>query len=135
KFAQFYTPLGNGASFGEAYKAWWDYIISGGFNPSEQYWHLGMVVIGDPTIMPAMHILGIEDDDTPPAPEILFSANPATGAVTVSSSGEFTIHDMTGRQVASGYHSETFTDLQTGIYLVRAEDQGVTATEKLCVFR
>lgn len=134
-FAQFYIPLGNGDSFGKAYKAWWSYIISGGFNPTEQYWHLGMVVLGDPTVMPAMHMLGIEEDDPPPAPAIHFSANPACGTVTVSSPGEFTIHDMTGREIAGGYHSETFTGLNTGIYLVRAENDGITATEKLCVIR
>ncbi|MCK5132564.1 MAG: hypothetical protein KAR40_10495 [Candidatus Sabulitectum sp.] len=134
-FSHFYTPLGDGASFGEAYKAWWNYIIAGGFTPSEQYWHLGMVVLGDPTIMPAMHMLGIEDDTPAPAQAIHFSANPAAGAVTVSSQGEFAIYDMTGREVAAGYHSETFTDLKTGVYLVRAENAEVAVTEKLCIIR
>ena len=135
KFAQFYTPLGNGDSFGKAYKAWWNYIINGGFTPSEKYWHLGMVVLGDPTIMPAMHMLGIEDDTPAPAQAIYFSANPAAGAVTVSSQGEFAIYDMTGREVAAGHHSETFTDLKTGVYLVRTENAEVAVTEKLCIIR
>ncbi len=135
QFARFYEPLGDGDSFGEAYKAWWNHIISGGFSQSEKYWHLGMVVIGDPTIMPAMHMLGIEDDTPAIAPSIHFSANPAMGAVTISSQGEFTVHDMTGREVISGNHSETFSSLQTGIYLVRAINEGVTSTEKLCFIR
>ncbi|MCK5841800.1 MAG: hypothetical protein KAH31_06520 [Candidatus Sabulitectum sp.] len=135
QFAQFYTPLGEGENFGSGYKAWWTHIISGGFSQSEQYWHLGMVVIGDPTIMPAMHMLGIEDGTPSAAPAIHFSANPAMGAVTIVSQGVFTIHDMTGREVANGYQSETFTGLQTGVYLVRAENNGFAVVEKLCVIR
>lgn len=136
QFAMFYVPLGDGASFGESYQEWWDYIINGGFTPSEQYWHLGMVVFGDPTIMPAMHMLGIEEDDPAPAPPAIhFSANPARGAVTISSQGGFTVLDMTGRQVASGTDSETITGLETGIYIVRAENSGSAATEKLCIIR
>ncbi len=135
QFPQFYSPLGNGSSFGEAYQAWWNYIIAGGFTQSEQYWHLGMVVIGDPTIAPAIHMLGIDDATPSQAPAIHFSSNPAMGTVTIASPGVFSIHDMSGREIACGSHSETFTGLQAGIYLVRAENQGVTATEKLCVLR
>ncbi len=135
QFAQFYTPLGNGDSFGEAYQAWWNYIIAGGFSPSEQYWHLGMVVLGDPTIMPAMHMLGIEDDPTPPTPVIHFNANPAIGSVIISTQGEFTVHDMSGREVATGHDSETISGLQAGIYLVRTKNQGIEVSEKLCIIQ
>jgi hypothetical protein len=133
QFVPFYEALGNGASFGEAYSEWWSYIIEGGFSPSEQYWHLGMVILGDPTIMPAMHMLGIDDAEPSAVPSIFFSANPASGSVTVVTQGEFTIHDMTGREVAGGNHSETFTGLETGIYLVRAQNGGAAATRKLCI--
>jgi len=135
QFAYFYEPLGQGASFGEAYKAWWEYIINGGFTPTEQYWHLGMVVLGDPTIIPAMHMLGIEEDPSPVLPGILFSANPTAGPVTISAPGAFSVMDMTGREVASGNGSETISSLGTGVYIVRAAFGGITATEKLCVIR
>jgi hypothetical protein len=135
QFAQFYIPLGNGASFGEAYQEWWDYIISGGFTPSEQYWHLGMVILGDATIMPAMHMLGIEEDD-PYGPEqvIRFSANPAMGPVTVSCQGSFSVHDMTGRVVATGENSDTVSGLGTGVYIVRTTGPEPVSA-KLCVIR
>ncbi len=133
QFAQFYIPLGDGASFGEAYQEWWDYIISGGFTPSEQYWHLGMVVLGDATIMPAMHMLGIEEDTSPAVPTIHFSANPSRGPVTISAGGDFSIIDMTGREIASGTGSETISGLETGIYLVRSENGHMAATAKLCI--
>ncbi len=135
QFAQFYSPLGNGNSLGEAYKAWWNYIISGGFSQSEQYWHLGMVLLGDPTIMPAMHMLGVEDDLSEQVPSILFSANPACGVVTISTTGDFTIFDMSGREVAEGQNSETINDLNTGVYLVRAGSSDCAAVEKLCIIR
>jgi hypothetical protein len=135
QFAQFYIPLGNGASFGEAYQEWWNYIIAGGFTPGEQYWHLGMVVLGDATVMPAMHMLGIEDDPLQSVPSILFSANPARGSVTVTAGGDFTVMDMTGRRVASGSDGETVSGLETGIYLVRAENGGTCSTARLCFIR
>jgi len=133
QFVPFYAALGDGSSFGEAYSAWWSYIISGGFTPSEQYWHLGMIILGDPTIMPAMHMLGIGGDEPASVPVVYFSANPASGAVTVYAQGEFTIHDMTGRVVARGQNSQSFSGLETGIYLVSTE--GLSVSEKLCVIR
>jgi hypothetical protein len=135
KFTQFYTPLGNGNSLGAAYKAWWSYIVSGGFSQGEKYWHLGMVLLGDPTIMPAMHFLGIEDNSPAHVPSILFSANPAVGAVTISTTGSFTVFDMTGREVAAGQNSEIVTGLKTGVYMVTAGTSDTAATEKLCIIR
>lgn len=135
QFPQFYIPLGDGASFGEAYQDWWTYIISGGFTPSEQYWHLGMILLGDPTIMPAMHMLGIEDDPSPASPSIVFSANPARGPVTVTAPGNFQVLDMSGRVVAQGSGTETLPELGTGVYMVTAFEDGTTASRKLCVIR
>lgn len=135
EFSHFYSPLGDGASFGEGYQDWWDYIANNGLSPNEQYWHLGMVIFGDPTIMPAMHMLGIEDGDQPEAPALHFSANPAMGPVTISTQGEFTVLNMAGRVVASGNGSETVSGLGTGIYLVSASNEGISVTEKLCVIR
>ncbi|PIE51330.1 hypothetical protein CSA37_12330 [Candidatus Fermentibacteria bacterium] len=131
KFAYFYSPLGNGSSFGEAYQAWWNHIAQGGLSPHEQYWHLGMVILGDPTVMPSMHMLGIEEQ--PAVPSISFSANPAAGPVTVFTEGEFTVVDMAGRTVAFGQGTETLTNLGTGVYMVRSVENGVSA--KLCVIR
>ena len=135
EFIKFYTPLGEGSSFGEAYKEWWEFIAGNGLSPSEEYWHLGMVIFGDPTIMPAMHMLGIEDAEEPEAPSIHFSANPAAGPFTISAPGEFTVLDMAGRTVYSGSGTETVSGLGTGLYLVNASNDGISVTEKLCVIR
>lgn len=133
QFAQFYIPLGQGSSLGEAYKDWWSHIISGGFTPTEQYWHLGMVLLGDPTIMPAMHMLGIEGDEPSSSPHIRFSSNPARGPVTINAPGGFTVFDMSGRAVAAGTDGETVSGLGTGIYVVKADEGDMTPSEKLCI--
>ncbi|MCK4807436.1 MAG: hypothetical protein KAT09_07305, partial [Candidatus Aegiribacteria sp.] len=84
-FAPFYSPLGDGGSLGSAYRDWWEFIAQGGLSPGELSWHLGMVVLGDPTLMPAMHTLGIEDPGSGNSlPEITFDGNPCCGVLSVS---------------------------------------------------
>ena len=78
-------------------------------------------------------MLGIEEDTSPAVPTIHFSANPSRGPVTISAGGDFSIIDMTGREVASGTGSETISGLETGIYLVRSENGHMAATAKLCI--
>lgn len=51
-FEQFYTPLGNGDSFGEAFRAWWQYQAQGGFSGYEKAWFYGNTLLGDPTLRP-----------------------------------------------------------------------------------
>ena len=47
-FGDYYTPLGQGATFGEAYLDWWKAQAAGGFNDDEKDWFYGMTMIGDP---------------------------------------------------------------------------------------
>jgi len=49
-FYQYFSPLGRGYTFGEAWKQWWEYQASGGFNSSEKDWSYGMTMIGDPLL-------------------------------------------------------------------------------------
>jgi PKD repeat protein len=49
-FGQFYGPLGEGESLGEAYHRWFDYKAQGGFSLNEKQWHYGMTLLGDPTL-------------------------------------------------------------------------------------
>jgi len=51
-FEQFYTPLGNGSTFGEAFRSWWTYQAQGGFSGSEKAWFYGNALLGDPTLRP-----------------------------------------------------------------------------------
>lgn len=131
-FSPFYIPLGDGSSLGEAYRDWWDYIAAGGLTPSEKSWHLGMVLLGDPSLMPAMHILGIEEEGTSPVLQgPVLSSNPCTGPLTVTFpgiSGTVGIYDLSGRMTATGRLDDScctmdLRGLAPGFYLVRASSE------------
>lgn len=51
-FEQFYTPVGNGATFGEGFRSWWLYQAQGGFSGYEKAWFYGNTLLGDPTLRP-----------------------------------------------------------------------------------
>ena len=51
-FEEFYTPLGTGAAFGEAFRDWWQYVAQGGFSGYERAWFYGNALLGDPTLKP-----------------------------------------------------------------------------------
>ncbi len=135
-FTPFYSPLGTGSSLGEAYSDWWDYISQGGLSPSELSWHLGMVVLGDPTLIPAMHTLGIEGSGSGTIlPGITLVENPCCGSLSVSypaDNGTLDLYDTTGRLVATGILEDSECTLQVsslnaGYYIVRVTTAGGTA--------
>ena len=136
QFTPFYSPLGTGSSLGEAYSDWWDYISQGGLSPGELSWHLGMVVLGDPTLIPAMHTLGIEGSGSGTSlPGITFMGNPCCGSLSVSypaDNGTLDLYDTTGRLVATGILEDSECTLQVsslnaGYYIVRVTTAGGTA--------
>jgi hypothetical protein len=49
-FNYYYDPLGQGATFGEAYLDWWQALAADGFSSNEMDWHYGMTIIGDPLL-------------------------------------------------------------------------------------
>ena len=113
---------------------WWDYIQQGGFSQSEKYWHLGMTILGDPTIIPVMHFLGVEGDP-PPAVNLLVGPNPGPGSVTITAAGPISVFDTAGRRVALGSGSLTLTGLAPGVYLVRAGTGPGAETGRFTVIR
>lgn len=52
QFTNFYAPLGAGYRLGEAFKAWFEAMASGGFDSVERSWFYGMSLHGDPTLSP-----------------------------------------------------------------------------------
>jgi hypothetical protein len=57
-FRYFYGPIGNGSSFGTAFRKWFEYEYpygdeSGGYNDIS--WFYGMTILGDPTIIIKKH--------------------------------------------------------------------------------
>jgi hypothetical protein len=51
-FEEFYGPVGSGATFGEAFRSWWQYQAAGGFSSSQRAWFYGNALLGDPTLKP-----------------------------------------------------------------------------------
>ncbi len=143
-FGQFYFPLSLGDSMGEAYSEWWEYIAAGGLSPSEEYWHLGMVILGDPTLIPAMHMLGIEGGSGTGSGilQVSASTNPCRSAaifnVNSVAAGIAVLYDASGRVVAetdmqTGTCIFDVSDLAGGLYTVRVTVEGISATESVIV--
>ncbi len=49
-FDEFYDPLGQGVTIGEAFEQWFEYEAQGGLSGYEQSWFMGMNILGDPTL-------------------------------------------------------------------------------------
>ena len=132
RFSYFYGPLGEGQCLGIGYRDWWDEIAQGGLTPDEIGWHLGMVLLGDPTLRPSMHLTGIDDEEgggqEPQVPSLCAWPNPCSSELSVewggvSSSAEIQVWDLSGRLVTSGIFEEDGATLsvegwQPGVYMV-----------------
>ncbi len=53
-FEDFYEPLGEGATLGDAYLQWFQAMAWNGFEPWERAWFYGMTLTGDPTLLPSL---------------------------------------------------------------------------------
>lgn len=145
-FPYFYGPLGEGGSLGEAYMQWWDHIALYGLSPTELSWHLGMVLLGDPSLVPAMHLTGIEEEG-PEAFDLAVAPCPSVGAATAmfdlasSANVSMAVFDISGRLVQfmepaeyqPGAHSIRLEEPGPGVYLVRLRAGDSEATERLVV--
>ena len=49
-FEQYYEPIGQGATIGEAYFIWWDQMTNWGIDDYLVSWYYGNVLLGDPTL-------------------------------------------------------------------------------------
>jgi len=58
-FEEYYGPLAEGLTFGEAFREWWEYEALGGFSASERAWFYGNALLGDPTLKPLAGSFGI----------------------------------------------------------------------------
>jgi hypothetical protein len=131
-FEPFYQALGDGGSLGQAFVAWWQYIIGGGFTASEMSWHMGMVLIGDPTLVPVSLITGVEGDEpSPGAGFFTILGNPCSGTLRVSvlegAGGEIRVLDTAGRVVVErmtspGEVSLDLDGLPSGVYILLMQD-------------
>ncbi len=105
RFSYFYEPMGNNGSIGEGYRDWWSYITSNGLSGSEKSWHLGMTLLGDPTLVPSMAYVPLQEDDISLSEPVLLTvkSNPCFGTVIFHTGNDeeslLRIRDISGRIV------------------------------------
>ena len=129
RFAYFYEPMGNDGSIGEGFRDWWSYIALNGFSEHEKSWHLGMTLLGDPTLIPSMAFVSVQEDDEPLSESAFITAvsNPCFGTAIFnrgnSEESLLRIRDIYGRIIDEIVcnSEEILFDVSTyipGIYLV-----------------
>ncbi|MCD4776971.1 MAG: hypothetical protein K8S15_13085 [Candidatus Aegiribacteria sp.] len=129
RFNYFYAPMGNDGSIGEGYRDWWNQIVSNGFVGHERSWHLGMTLIGDPTLVPSMALVSVEEDDDLLSESVHISVvnNPCFGTAIFHTGhiedSLFRIRDISGRIIDEMICNaeDILLDVSTyrpGIYLV-----------------
>jgi len=103
RFSYFYEPMGNDGSIGEGFRDWWYQITSNGFVGYERSWHLGMTLLGDPTLVPSMAFVSLPEDRNPLSEPVFISVvnNPCFGTAIfhTGNKGEslLRIWDISGR--------------------------------------
>jgi hypothetical protein len=140
-FADFYAPLGQGTSLGEAFRQWFGAQLADGCESWERSWYYGMCLIADGTLKPLVPQTGIADHSAssfiphPSAfPLVRLLANPARNRVRFelnlrqSASCRITLFDRTGRTVrtvaqgslSAGTHnlSADVANLPAGVYFL-----------------
>jgi hypothetical protein len=124
QFGDFYDPLGQGATLGEAFRQWFAAIFSDGCDPSERSWFYGMCLIADGSLKPRLPQTGIAQDNPRLAngdwrlahrvPSVRLLANPARGNVALElnlnqpASCEVRLFDLTGR-IAAGLTTGSYS--------------------------
>jgi hypothetical protein len=141
QFGDFYAPLGEGASLGEAFRQWFAAIFSDGCDPGERSWFYGMCLIADGSLKPRLPQTGIADSSLIThrsslhcIPSLRLLANPARGRVAAEFNLKSAAHcrvalyDRTGRiartlapqPYTTGSHqlSVDATGLPAGVYFL-----------------
>ena len=114
EFADFYTPLAEGVSLGEAFRQWFEARLSDGCQNWERSWFYGMCLIADAALKPRVPQTSIADHSASsllPPPSSLLGvrplANPARNHVSLelslaqSALCRITLLDRTGRTVGT----------------------------------
>jgi hypothetical protein len=136
EFADFYAPLGQGASLSEAFRVWFEAQLIDGCAPWERAWYYGMCLIADGALKPRVPQTDIAQNDAlrPARPIVRLFANPARNRVrfeftlTQPAPCRITLFDRTGRAVrtiaqglfSAGMHnlSADVTHLPAGVYFL-----------------
>jgi hypothetical protein len=141
QFGDFYDPLGQGASLGEAFRQWFAAIFSDGCDAGERSWFYGMCLVADGSLKPRLPQTGIADSSLIThrsslycVPSVYLLTNPVRGQLNLnlnlrnSASCRATLFDRTGRiagklapvSYSAGSHrlSMDATGLPAGVYFI-----------------
>ena len=120
-FDDFYIPLGQGKSIGDAYKQWFEVQAQYGFDDWEQGWYFGMNVLGDPTLTIDVQTQVVQTIDSTQIPDGCGSSAWTPTQVTTSEfsdgspvmvsdfSGNIWATYETGRNVRSNIYSSSYS--------------------------
>ena len=121
QFGDFYDPLGQGASLGQAFRQWFTAILEDGCDPSERSWFYGMCLIADGSLKPRLPQTGIADSSLIThrsslyrIPSVRLLANPVRGHLNLNlnlrhpASCRIALFDRTGR-IAAGLTTESYS--------------------------
>jgi len=135
-FANFYAPLGQGTSLGEAFRQWFEAQLADGCENWERSWYYGMCLIADGTLKPRIPQTGIAQNEVvrPASLAARLLANPTRNRVrfelnlTQSASCRVILFDRTGRtmrtiaqgSISAGTHnlSVDVANLPAGVYFL-----------------
>ena len=120
-FDDFYIPLGQGKSIGDAYKQWFEVQAQYGFDDWEQGWYFGMNVLGDPTLTIDVQSQFVQTIDSTRMQEKFGSSawtpiqvttsefSDGSPAMTADFSGNIWATYETGRNVRSNIYSSSYS--------------------------
>jgi hypothetical protein len=102
-FDQFYCPLRDGRSLGQAYRAWFSWLASNGYYSSESvYWFYGMTLLGDPFFTVAMLRDAVLDRVMAPSENVVFDTT-LTPTAVVSCDGNLACDATAWLRIGDGY--------------------------------
>jgi hypothetical protein len=116
EFADFYAPLADGASLGEAFRQWFEARLIDGCANWERSWYYGMCLVADGTLKPRVTQTGVAQSHTIRAvsPLVRQLANPARNHISFELSLKqpaacrTTLFDRTGR-IAAGLTTGSYS--------------------------
>ena len=106
-FREFYAPLGEGKTLGEAYHEWFDYVAQDGFSLSEKQWHYGMTLLADPTLTVVDRLAPMASILSPAAHEHLHATTTIVGSAADASFSHYTL------EYGAGPSPDTWTQLSS----------------------
>ncbi len=121
EFDDFYAPLGNGSTIGDAFRIWFCQQIHNGLEPWERSWFYGMCLIGDGLLKPRL-VLPVAENNRASKPVLVHPS--ILNSHLVLKNSPAILFDASGRIVARLPAAAKSTEqLPAGIYFLNTPDR------------